>query len=178
MCIPPPYPARSRPRQIQMQPSRFRVENLLKFAGYEVSWNYFFLSTFTGFSIVGALSAAQYYFAGYSNVAPGAFFAGFIGAACLTLLFVCFSVFRNQKVLRQQFPHALDLMVSLVQSGSTVVDSIDYLAINIAQPLRREFVRVVDAIKNGTQPDVAISRMRQYCEHRANRESGSGCPCQ
>lgn len=78
--------------------------------------------------------------------------------------FVKWKVKKRKAKFVNQFPDALDMIVRGLKAGLPLADSIRVIANEAQEPLKSEFMRVVDMQQGGLSLDVAIDRMAERVE--------------
>jgi tight adherence protein B len=109
--------------------------------------------------LVGFLVFAVTFIAGLS-VLP-ALGTGFVFAFGLPRWIIGFLVKRRQNKFLEEFPNALDVMVRSIKSGLPLNDAIRLIASDGQEPVKREFLRVVESQRIGLSVPEGCARMLQ-----------------
>ena len=86
-------------------------------------------------------------------------FAGVMGVELIPRLTLNFLINRRELLVIQQFATALDLIVRSLRSGLPLNDGLQVAAVELSDPLRTEFVRLLDDLNIGLNIKEALHRL-------------------
>ena len=91
--------------------------------------------------------------------------AGLVGATLLPIGFLQFKAGRRAKLLAEQLPQALQIMVRSLEAGHPVPTSIALVGREMPDPIGSEFGLAADEIAFGASLATAVERVAQRCRH-------------
>lgn len=131
------------------------IREKLAQTGLPLTMKHFYIGS-TGLGIV--TFAIAFLFSGSLPIAAGLAFAASMG---LPRWVVAYLISRRKKKFLEEFPNSLDVMVRSIRSGLPLNDAMRMIASDGQEPVRSEFLRVVEAQQMGFSIPEACSRMTQ-----------------
>lgn len=142
-------------RQLEKSRKTVTLKEKLVQAGLSVPVSQFYLfSALSGFVVlaIAFLGGAPIYITlGF----------GFAAALGIPRWVVSFLINRRKKKFLEEFPNALDVMVRSIKSGLPLNDALRLIASDGQEPVKREFLRVVESQQVGFSIPEACGRMPQ-----------------
>ena len=131
------------------------IREKLAQTGLPLTMKHFYIGS-TGLGIV--TFAIAFLLSGSLPIAAGLAFAASMG---LPRWVVAYLISRRKKKFLEEFPNSLDVMVRSIRSGLPLNDAMRMIASDGQEPVRSEFLRVVEAQQMGFSIPEACSRMTQ-----------------
>ena len=131
------------------------IREKLAQTGLSVTMKHFYVGS-AGLGIAAFVIA--FLFSGSLPIAAGFAFAASMG---LPRWVVAFLISRRKKKFLEEFPNSLDVMVRSIRSGLPLNDAMRMIASDGQEPVRSEFLRVVEAQQMGFSIPESCSRMTQ-----------------
>lgn len=134
---------------------RLALKQLMEQAGFEISVATFFIVSGVAGLIVGVVVylAQPYWWAAIA--------AAFVGALGLPRWTLSFLRKRRLSKFLEEFPNAIDVVVRGVKAGLPLNDTIRMIASESADPVKSEFLEIVDAQAFGIPISDGLERMYQ-----------------
>jgi tight adherence protein B len=142
-------------KQKSKGPVKASLKVLIRQAGLKTTPKQFYVySFFCGLAvmIIGVVLGAPL------MVAPGIFFAGFLGLPRWALSFV---KKRRLAAFLNEFPNSIDVIVRAIKSGLPLNDGIRLIANEAQEPVRGEFRRIVEQQQLGISVPEAAMKMKE-----------------
>ncbi len=111
----------------------------------------------------GFLEAIVYFKVGFGSLALPAFMLGADFCSTVLLLFLFVKAYLEKTRISKQFPDALEILSSLLCTGYTLNEAMQWLSESGPPPLKPAFKMAVDGQKEGASVGDAIRRMKIYC---------------